>query len=153
MMNRFCLRSVISRSWLENLRYSSLRLAGFVRKDKNMFVDPFQNQGKREQLQHEIDIKGGQIFCQDFCKQSRPHVHHLPVESRFQASKMFSSVLPQVFFVKQILQHLLSSWICLLHCGGRVTLFVGGLTWALICKTSKPNCSQSLLLFVDYSIL
>ena len=38
----------------------------------------------------------------------------------------------------------LSSWICILHCGGRVTLFAGGLTQALICKTSKPNCSQRL---------
>ena len=102
MINGLCLRCVTYRFWLENLRYSSLRLAGLVQIDKNMFMDPFQNQGKREQLQYEIDVKGGQIFCQDCCKQSRPHVHHLPVESPFQASKTFSSVLPQVFFVKQI---------------------------------------------------
>ena len=152
MMNGLCLRSVTYRFWLESLRYSSLRLAGLVRIDKNMFMDPFQNQGKREQLQHEIDFKGGQIFHQDCCKWSRPHVHHPPVELRFQASKMFSSVLLQVDIFKKSISHScqtnfenLSSWICILHCGGRVTLFAGGLTQALICKTSKQNCSDRLI--------
>ena len=65
---------------------------------------------------------------------------------------MFSSVLLQVVICKKNISHscqtnfeTLSSWICLLHCGGRVTLFAGGLTQALIYKTSKPNCSERLI--------
>ena len=47
MMNRLCLRSVISRSWLENLRYSSLRLAGLVRRDKKFVYGCFSKSGEK----------------------------------------------------------------------------------------------------------
>ena len=62
MMNRLCLRSVISRSWLENLKYSSLRLAGFkpsTKRQKICLWMLFKIRGKENNFSMKLTSKVG----------------------------------------------------------------------------------------------
>ena len=113
-------------------------------------MDAFQNQGEREQLQHEIDFKGGQTIVVN--NPGLMSTTSLWNHASKQARRFRRFCHRWIFSTKKSISHscqtnfeTLSSWICLLHCGGRVTLFAGGLTQALICKTSKPNCSERLI--------